>query len=109
MNVYIAGPMAGRPGLNRAAFDAMEDELTRRGHCVYNPAKLVGSGMTRDQCLAYDLRALASIGADGMLATDAVVFLDGWSESEGAFMERAVAEALGIPCHSVAEAMAGAL
>lgn len=76
--IYIAGPITGVPHYYRA-FEAMEDELSGMGYIPLSPSRLP-DGMSNDQ---YMKICLAMINA-----ADAVIFLNGWENSNGARIER---------------------
>ena len=85
---YIAGPMTGIQGKNRAAFCEAQAELEKRGYLVLNPAMLP-DGMDGEKympiCLAMVQQA------------DVVWLLPGWENSNGARIEQQMAEYQGIP------------
>lgn len=76
---------------------------------VYNPARLIGKTPTRSECMRRDIHVLTECDIYGKPTTQAVVFLDGWAESEGACVERSIAEAFDIHCYSQAEVESGLL
>jgi hypothetical protein len=84
--VYISGPMAGHPGLNRPAFNALAAELRAAGHIVLNPAELPDG-------LRY--AAYMDIAMAMVRAADVLVMLEGWEKSKGAAVEANYANALG--------------
>lgn len=84
--IYIAGPMTGLPGLNRDAFNAKAVELEREGYVVLNPAVLPG-GLRQDQYMDICLAMVRS--------ANYVMMLDGWTLSDGALAEYALAKKLG--------------
>lgn len=75
--IYIAGPITG---VNRywEPFEKAEDELTAQGFVVLTPTRLP-KGMTDEQ---YMRICFAMIDV-----ADAVLFLPGWVDSAGAFLE----------------------
>lgn len=79
---YIAGPMTGLPNFNRESFHAMADHIRAEGVPVLNPAELP-SGLTQSQYMDICLAMLRC-------ATH-IVMLEGWQNSEGAKIERALA------------------
>lgn len=79
--VYIAGPITGVPKYYEA-FEEAEDDLTAIGYIPLSPARLP-MGMTNEQYARIDMAMLDS--------ADAVLFLEGWAESQGATLERAYA------------------
>jgi hypothetical protein len=90
VRVYIAGPMTGLPEFNYPAFHAAEDDWTREGWDVSNPATNFGGDTSRAyrDYIRADLRMLAE--------ADAIAFLPGWRKSKGATFEHAVATMLGL-------------
>lgn len=110
MRIYCSGPMAGKPYLNRPAFDAAERRLTASGLFVINPhriSELFGTadeleksfsalygeimigGPLRDPALA---RAVMDADLAAVRSCDAIYLLRGWESSRGAKKE--LAEAL---------------
>jgi len=85
--IYIAGPMTGKPELNRPAFFAAEGYLKERGALVMNPAVLPDGWPHRDYM---------SIAIPMMMTCEAVAFLPGWEKSQGAQRERMYAEAFAL-------------
>ena len=87
MKIYIAGPMTGLPEYNFLAFHAAAAHLRGKGHEVVNPAELPApDDPTWPNYLRGALRA--------MLTCEAVVLLPGWVRSNGARLERMVADRL---------------
>lgn len=80
MKVFISGPMKGYPDFNKEAFDRAEEELTKKGYTVFNPAWMDFSGEWSSQ----DKRA---IDAAIMSRCDAIYQLPGWSKNRGSRME----------------------
>lgn len=79
---YIAGPMTGLENFNRESFYAMARHLKDEGATVLNPATLP-DGLTQAQYMDICLAMLRC-------ATH-IVMLEGWQNSEGAKIERALA------------------
>lgn len=76
--IYIAGPITGVPRYYEA-FEAMEDELSGMGYIPLSPSRLpenISNAKAMQICLAM------------INAADAVIFLDGWENSNGARLER---------------------
>lgn len=95
MKYYIAGPMTGRPNNNFPAFHAAAAHLRGQGHEVVNPAELQApDDPTWPNYMRGALRA--------MLTCEAVVFLPGWMQSNGARLERLVADRLRMPVYDYA-------
>lgn len=86
--VYLSGPMTGYPDDNRPAFRAVAARWRALGYEVLNPAETAPE-LRRQTYLRLDLLMA--------LAADELVLLSGWEQSNGARLEVAVAQALGIP------------
>jgi hypothetical protein len=90
--IYIAGPMTGKPEWNYPKFFKIERELNNLGYQnILNPAsnpkdpeKTPWSEFIQD--------ALQMV-----IRSNALVFMDDWTQSRGARIEMAVARALGLP------------
>ena len=87
--VYLAGPMTGLPDYNRAAFAVAEKRWCGYGR-VLNPAR---------HELGFDHHEYMKLAFQDILASDAVVVLDGWEKSPGATIEVIVANALAMPIY----------
>lgn len=102
--VFISGPMTGRPDWNRAEFDRVERELRELGAAdIFSPASIAPpmgcDAMPHSYYMARTLNVLTRLDGASVPARpyyDAVALLDGWWQSDGARVERAVAEAMGI-------------
>lgn len=101
MIVYVAGPMTGYEDLNWPAFKAAEARLAEAGYTVVSPTS---KGRPDDPALAdksyewflrQDLKVL--------LEADAVALLPGAQNSNGARLERHVAEKLGMEVRELEE------
>lgn len=97
--VYIAGPMTGYPMANLAAFDAAEQALREHGVVnIFNPPRhdmscgvdlsRYGPGMDVDES---DIVPFMRMDLPRVLASRAVVFLDGACDSMGSNVEAVVA------------------
>lgn len=85
-SIYIAGPMSGKPDYGRRDFCAAESYLSAKGWIVVNPACLpigLAPGAYMPICLAM------------VQAADAVVLLNGWGKSHGAWLEAEYAKTQG--------------
>ena len=95
MKLYIAGPMTGLPNYNFPTFHAAAAHLRCMGHEVVNPAELPApDDPTWENYLRGALRA--------MLTCEAVVLLPGWVLSNGARLERMVADRMRMPVYDYA-------
>ena len=81
--------MTGYPDLNFPAFAKAAKELRERGHEVFCPSEVPVADSYRSQLLI-DLTWIA-LHAEGM------VLLKGWERSKGTNVEKALADAIGIP------------
>ena len=99
MRIYIAGKMAGMPRFNFELFATAAELLRANGHTVLSPAEAtLAEGFDPDnpgpitpkRYEAWMKRALAMIDT-----CEAVCFLFGWEESEGARREWAYARMQG--------------
>ena len=89
MNIYIIGPVAGKPDLNREAFAEARAELVAAGYNARIPHDFIPDRVTHEQAMRMSLHNMLD-NADG------VALLDGWVGSEGARTECEVARACGI-------------
>lgn len=85
---YICGPMTGYPEFNHPEFNRVAKLLRAKGLLVVNPAELDKDlGQPWDHYLRRDLVVIAK-------KVGRVVLLSGWQNSNGATLERYVAEKL---------------
>lgn len=104
--IYLAGPITGRPNLNRHNFAKAEAMLARHGEETINPLDIeprtheggcpatYPAGQKGHDTACYLREDLIAM----LTRADAVVFLPGWEQSRGAVTEHTVALATGIPC-----------
>lgn len=103
MNIYIIGPVTGKPNDNGSEFARVQSALKRAGHNARIPHDFI------DVCCGWEQSMRASIremlrerwySTPGNVAPkyDAIAMLDGWGDSKGARIEHDLACALGIPC-----------
>ena len=103
-HVYLSGPMTGIKDWNRAAFDGAMRLLAGFGADTdhsYNPAAHIIEmhKWSHDRCLMASIRALCSRRPGpqhSIAAYDVLVSLPCWERSEGATLERYVAQRVGI-------------
>ena len=106
--IYLSGPMAGMPELNRAAFASAEAALYNLGaRFVFNPCEHYRKDDALPDWLPcefmrHDLNMLTG-GAPHRPNFDMMVLLDGWEHSGGAKVERTCAEAIGMRIHTLKE------
>lgn len=90
MNLYVIGPMADKPDLNRAAFDEARAKLVAAGYNVRIPHDFIPSDARHGQAMRMSLHNLLD-NAEG------VALLNDWHESRGAMVELKVALACAVP------------
>ena len=100
MILYIVGPVTGRPGLNRAAFDEAARSLREAGHFPSIPHRNVPPDAEWPDAMRRSIRA--------MLRCDGVARLQDWRSSRGARIESRLALDIGMPVRDVAEWCHGA-
>ena len=99
MRVYIAGPIAGHPDANRAAFAATQTTLERVGHVVVNPHDVTPHqhdgdcppGLPGGEGAEHAAPCYMRTDLAAMLGCDAIYLLPGWQKSEGARIEYLIA------------------
>lgn len=89
MNIYIIGPVTGKPDLNRAAFAGARAELVAAGYNARIPHDFIPESATHERAMRMSLHNMLD-NADG------VALLGGWICSERARIEYEVARACGI-------------
>jgi len=102
INIYIAGPMAGKEKFNHPAFDAAEQSLKSKGiYKPYNPALADREGGLSTAELQERIEDKAIVkrvlkrDVDAIFECSSIYMLRGWEHSKGARMEHALAVALG--------------
>lgn len=85
--IYISGPMTGYDNFNRAAFHKAANNLTDHGFNVLNPANLP-NGLTQLQYM--------SICQPMVMCATHIFMLHGWTSSDGAKAELALAQKIGL-------------
>lgn len=106
--LYISGPVTGKPDDNWYAFNEASIALNEAGILAVIPHEFVKSGDTHETAMLLCVNELT--GRTQKPGTrhpvpcfDGVALLPGWEQSEGAKLEKAVAEACDIPCKTVGE------
>jgi hypothetical protein len=95
VRVYIAGPIAGHPHANRAAFAAKSLELRIAGHDVVNPHHVppwhhsgdCPEGLAAGEGGEHTAPCYMRSDLAEMLTCDAIYLLPGWERSQGARIE----------------------
>jgi hypothetical protein len=96
MKFYISGAMSGIPQGNFPAFHKASDALQRAGYDVYSPTE---GRDTPDETVSLTEAFRAHLKE--LLECDAIAVLMGWSTSEGAKVEMAVAVAAGLETYAI--------
>ena len=111
-NVYLSGPMTGKPDWNRAEFARVEEWCFAHGADeVFNPARDAPHGEDSHTHEHWMLRSLHELTRwEGGTASEDnaphyryLVQLDDWGLSRGAVRETATAMACGITCRTLRE------
>lgn len=99
MNYYLSGPMTGYQNWNADTFNEYERKLYEKGaDFVFNPtrgAPDTEKAREHSYYMLIDLHELTQSYNDKPIY-DVIAMLPGWSESDGARVERDVAIACGI-------------
>ena len=85
--VYVAGPISSDPDY-KTKFDAVAKEIEDMGYAVYNPTW---------QPLGLEYKQYIDVSLKMLMECDAVVFLEGWMDSDGAVLENVYCGTVGIP------------
>lgn len=102
--VYLSGPVSGLDREDCVARFGMAREACLKAGAVYvyDPMEVVPKDSTHEDAMALCLNGLTACrplsGGDVMRGYDVLVSLPMWERSDGATMERAVADACGIAC-----------
>ena len=99
-SLYIIGPVTGKPEDNKPAFVAARRALKADSYTCAIPHDYIAEGTDWNTAMRISIAAMLSMeyGHKSKPAFDGIALLDGWEESEGAKIEKQLAEALGIPC-----------
>lgn len=108
--LYIIGPVTGIEDRNELAFLIARDRLDSDGYDSEIPHEFIRANATHEWAMLVSINHLTRFDPmphkeppDYELRYDGVALLDGWEQSEGARLEKQVAEACGIPCKTVEE------
>jgi len=101
MKIYIAVPMTGLPAFNFPAFFKAEEDLTKEGYEVVNPARLDGMDTTGmqgnlDEVPDFSLKDAMKRNMAAICDCDAIYMLKGWEKSRGALIEIQLASYLSL-------------
>ena len=113
-SVYLSGPMTGIKKWNRASFSEAEKLVKSCGATsVYNPCAYAEamSGFSHEMCLRISISTLCATwmmapAKDTLAVYDVLVSLPRWERSEGATLERYVAQRVGIDVCDIKDAIA---
>ena len=97
MRIYVAGPVTGKPELNRTKFENAACWLTEAGHTPLVPHWFVPEDATWEQAMRRSIETLVKC--------DGVALLGGWRGSKGARIERSLALDLGMDVREMLEWM----
>ena len=100
--IYVIGPVSGREGENRAAFEEARSALEAAGFKAVIPHDVVDAGGDWQLAMRQSIREMLRVRA-GRPVYDGVAELPGLFGSRGARCERGVCGQLGIPHKSVEE------
>ncbi|WP_303148409.1 DUF4406 domain-containing protein [Adlercreutzia equolifaciens] len=105
---YISGPVTGIKDDNRLAFSWAQNRLMDAGYEPFIPHEIVEPDDTHETAMLLCVNELTERTQKRgtrypVPAFDGVALLPDWEQSEGARLEKAVAEACGIPCKTVEE------
>lgn len=106
--IYISGPVTGIEDGNLSAFESVQKELEAAGYLTDKPHDLVDREDSHETAMMLCVNELTwRTQKPGIRHPvpryDGVALLPGWEQSDGARLEKAVAEACGIPCKTVEE------
>lgn len=102
--LYISGPVTGIECDNIPAFREAEKKLEAAGYATNIPHQFVRAIAGHEEAMRCSIHKLTATPLCEPLF-DGVALLPGWEHSDGARLERQVAEACGIPCKTVKEWM----
>lgn len=86
--IYLSGPMSGLPDRNFPIFNSVAARLRSLGFEVVNPTDFNPDGELWRSCLRRSISDL--------MTCDTIALLEGWSGSDGSFLELSIANRLGI-------------
>lgn len=99
--LYISGPVTDKLDRNLDAFQDAQRSLVDAGHTAIIPHQIVAPSATHERAMRACINDLT--WWLGGFEYTGVALLEGWEQSEGARLEKAVAEACGIPVKTVDE------
>ncbi len=105
-SLYIIGPVTGVPEDNRPAFEDARRRLANVGYQAEIPHSFIPAGTPHKQAMLLSISDMTSVDIRGKKIVpfyDGIALLPGNEKSQGARIEKLVAEQCGIPCKSVNE------
>lgn len=94
--IYIAGPMTGKPDLNRKAFQDAAALIVVNFDGMVDVVNPDGIGAVKEWSECTCIRTIASELLKHLVICDAIYMLRGWENSKGATAEHAVAKWIGL-------------
>lgn len=94
--IYIAGPMTGKPDLNRAEFRRAQvylEALYGRDFFIVNPHEIAKENAWTEDT---DISCIADGLLEWLTDCKSIYMLKGWEDSKGATAEHAVAKWIGL-------------
>ena len=106
--LYISGPVTGIEHDNATVFLRAQRILTDAGYEAFIPHEIVEPDDNHKEAMLLCINELTAPTIRrgvvyGSPRYNGLALLPGWEQSEGARLEKAVAEACGIPCKTVDE------
>lgn len=106
--LYLSGPVTDIEDDNLSAFEIAQKELEAAGYLTDKPHDLVDREDSHETAMLLCVNELTERTQKTGIRYpvpyyDGLALLPGWEQSEGARLEKAVAEACGIPCKTVDE------
>lgn len=108
MRLYVIGPVSGREGDNRDAFEEARKKLLAAGYEVEIPHDWIRPGVPWQEAMRASITQMLAVDNRRLPVYDGVAELPGVFGSKGARCERGICEQLGIPHRTVAEWCGGA-
>lgn len=91
--IYIAGPMTGKPELNRAEFEKAADCFVSKEFSFFNPSHYAFINGWDERT---SLSVVAPVLLNVLMRCTHIYMLRGWQDSKGATAEHAVAKWIGL-------------
>ena len=102
MKLYVIGPVSGKSGCNREAFERARKRLTEAGYTAAIPHDKIERDAEWPMAMRQSIREMLSVRM-GKPVYAGVAELPGCIGSRGARCERGICEQMGIPHKSVDE------